>query len=75
MNHLFITMEVICVTSKFISSEGKSYRRCYENLKPAKENDILMVLSDLPNGRALAKCLIVDQKNDGSLLLIRNGSP
>lgn len=57
--------EFICVTSKFISSEGKSYRKCYENLKPAKENDILMVLSDLPNGRALAKCLIVDQKNDG----------
>ena len=57
--------EFICVTSKFISSEGKSYRRCYENLKPAKANDILMVLSDLPNGRALAKCLIVDQKNDG----------
>jgi len=57
--------EYICVTSKFISSEGTSYRKCYENLKPAKENDILMVLSDLPNGRALAKCLIVDQKNDG----------
>ncbi|MDA8536379.1 restriction endonuclease subunit S [Alphaproteobacteria bacterium] len=57
--------EFICVTSKFISSEGSSHRNCYENLKPAKENDILMVLSDLPNGRALAKCLIVGQKDDG----------
>lgn len=57
--------EFICVTSKFISSEGSSYRKCYENLKPAKENDILMVLSDLPNGRALAKCLIVGQEDDG----------
>ncbi len=29
----------------------------------ADKNDILMVLSDLPNGRAIAKCFIVDIPN------------
>lgn len=57
--------EYTCITAKFISSDGSSYRKCTKNLTPAAENDVLMVLSDLPNGKALAKCLIVDQKNAG----------
>src|SRR5690606_30649482 len=31
------------------------------NITPARKGDILMVMSDLPNGRALAKCFLVGQ--------------
>ena len=47
--------EFICVNSRFVSTEGGKIKYCTENLTPAKLQDILMVMSDLPNGRALAK--------------------
>jgi type I restriction enzyme S subunit len=52
--------EFICVNSRFISTEGASVKFCRVNLTPAKHNDILMVMSDLPNGRALAKAYFVN---------------
>jgi type I restriction enzyme S subunit len=54
------TGEFICVNSRFISTEGASAKFCTANLTPAKPNDILMVMSDLPNGRALAKAYFVN---------------
>jgi type I restriction enzyme S subunit len=51
--------EYIYVSARFISTGGESRRFCTQNLSPAKENDILMVMSDLPNGRALAKAFFV----------------
>lgn len=51
--------EFICVNSRFVSTEGMSRKRCSKNLSPAQRNDILMVMSDLPNGRALAKAYFV----------------
>jgi len=44
--------EFICVNSRFISTEGKTVKNCRENLSPALRNDVLAVMSDLPNGRA-----------------------
>lgn len=55
--------EFICVTSRFVSTNGESRKLCSVNLSPAQRNDILMVMSDLPNGRALAKAYFV--KDDG----------
>lgn len=52
--------EFICVNSRFVSTEGETRKFCTENLSPARRNDILMVMSDLPNGRALAKAFFVD---------------
>lgn len=49
----------ICVNSRFVSTEGESRKFCSQNLSPARKNDILMVMSDLPNGRALAKAYFV----------------
>ena len=51
----------VVVNSKFISTEGeiKKYTNS-ANLLAAK-GDILMVLSDVPNGRAIAKCFLVDK--------------
>jgi len=53
----------VVVNSKFISTDGEV--RKYSNAANclAKKNEILMVLSDVPNGRAIAKCFYVD-KND-----------
>ncbi len=53
----------IVVNSKFISTDGEV--RKFSNFANclAKKEDILMVLSDVPNGRAIAKCFYVD-KND-----------
>ncbi|WP_244940822.1 restriction endonuclease subunit S [Leisingera aquaemixtae] len=53
--------EYICVTARFVSTNGEKYRRCTKNLTPAKMNDIAMVMSDLPNGRALARAFLVDR--------------
>ena len=53
----------ILLTSKAISTNLKSYRRTDEQLSPLYKNDITMVMSDLPNGKALAKCFLVDQDN------------
>jgi len=57
------TGKYIVVNSKFISTDGEV--RKYTNLANplAKTGDILMVLSDVPNGRAIAKCFIVDADN------------
>lgn len=51
----------ICVNSKFVSTGGASQKFCTQNLSPAYVDDILVVMSDLPNGRALAKAFHSDQ--------------
>lgn len=53
----------IVVNSKFISTEGQIEKRTNSARCLAKEKDILMVLSDLPNGKAIAKCFYVDASN------------
>lgn len=55
------------VTSKFVSSEGLSARRVSEALTPLESGDIAIVLSDLPNGKALAKAFLVDSETDLTL--------
>jgi len=59
--------EYILVNSKFISTEGKVVKKCTEQLCPLQERDIVMVMSDLPNGKALAKCFYIDENNIYSL--------
>lgn len=55
--------EFICVNARFVSTQGQgnSIKRCSVNLTPAKLYDILMVMSDLPNGRALARAFYVEE--------------
>lgn len=57
----------ILVTSKAISTNMKQVRRTSTNLLPLFTNDIVMVMSDLPNGKALAKCLIIDENDKYTL--------
>ena len=51
------------VNSKFVSSEGTIVKYSSNNFCPAKKGDILTVLSDLPNGKALAKTFFVEDDN------------
>ncbi|HIF0226174.1 TPA: restriction endonuclease subunit S [Legionella anisa] len=49
----------IVVNSKFISTEGEVKKFTNDGLCIANKGDILMVLSDVPNGKAIAKCFLV----------------
>lgn len=53
--------DFIVVNSKFISTDGDVVKRTNTPYCLADKEDILMVLSDVPNGRAIAKCFFVDQ--------------
>lgn len=59
--------EYILVTSRCIASDVTDYRRTDELLFPLQINDIAMVMSDVPNGRALAKCILIDEDNKYTL--------
>jgi type I restriction enzyme, S subunit len=49
----------IVVNSKFISTEGEVLKRSNDALLFLQPGDVAMVLSDVPNGKALAKCFLV----------------
>ncbi|MBM3160389.1 MAG: restriction endonuclease subunit S [Bacteroidetes bacterium] len=51
------------VNSKFVSTDGKVVKNSSVNFCPAKKGDILSVLSDLPNGKALAKTFLVEEND------------
>jgi len=63
----------ILVNSKFISADGEKMKRTNSALSPLFVNDIAFVMSDVPNGKALAKCFLVD-KNDTFTLNQRIGA-
>ena len=57
----------IVVNSKFISRDGKIKKYTKEQKFPLFRNDIVMVMSDVPNGKALAKCCLIDNDDKYSL--------
>ena len=71
----------VCVTARFVSTSGQSEKRCTQNLSPASRGDILMVMSDLPNGRALARAYFVADDRSYAVnqrvcaITIRQGEP
>lgn len=54
---------VALLTARFISTAGRLARwvNAGDALTPARVGDIAMVMSDLPNGRALARCFYVEE--------------
>ena len=50
----------VVVNSKFISSEGVTRKYSDHCFCPASKGNVLMVMSDVPNGRAIAKCFFVE---------------
>lgn len=57
----------IVVNSKFISTNGYVKKYCKDQISPLFVDDILMVMSDLPHGKALAKCYLVKDNNKYTL--------
>ncbi|OYU93570.1 MAG: restriction endonuclease [Bacteroidetes bacterium B1(2017)] len=55
--------DYIVVNSKFISQDGKVVKYSNENLSPLAKGSIAIVMSDIPNGKALAKCFSIDRDN------------
>ena len=53
----------VVVNSKFISTDGEVRKFSNSANCLAKKDEILMVLSDVPNGKAIAKCFYVDRDN------------
>ncbi len=53
----------VVVNSKFISTEGLTRKYSQHSFCPASTGDVLMVMSDVPNGRAIAKCYWVEIDN------------
>ena len=60
-HHISDLGKYVCVNPKFISSDGAVRKYSTANFCPAKKGDVLMVMSDLPNGRALAKTYLVEE--------------
>jgi len=71
--HIDINGKYILINSKFISSDGKKGKRTNSLLSPLYIGDIAFVMSDVPNGKALAKCFLIE-KNDTYTLNQRIGA-
>lgn len=65
--HIEANGEYIVVNSKYISSDGSIFKRTNDAMFPLNKSDIVMVMSDVPKGKALAKCIIIDE--DGKYTL------
>lgn len=57
----------IIVNSKFISTNGVVRKFCDSQIEPLFKDDIVFVLSDVPNGKALSKAFLID--SDGQYTL------
>jgi type I restriction enzyme, S subunit len=57
----------IVINSKFISSEGEILKRSNKALLLLQPGEIAMVLSDVPNGKALAKCFLIEKTDTYTL--------
>ena len=57
----------ILVNSKFISTNGSIYKRVSSQLSPLYKGQFVMVMSDLPNGKALSKCYFIEADNTYTL--------
>ena len=57
----------IVINSKFISTNGQVIKRSDKNLSPLLVGDIAMVMSDIPKGKAFAKCFLVEENGKYTL--------
>jgi type I restriction enzyme S subunit len=65
----YITEEdrYVLVNSKFVSNSGEIRKFVTDRLTPLEKGDFAIVMSDVPNGRALARCNLVEK--DGTYTL------
>jgi type I restriction enzyme S subunit len=60
-NHIEDDGNFTVVNSKFIASDGKIYKKTNTPLSLLFNNDITMVMSDVPNGKTIAKCFLIEK--------------
>ena len=51
----------IVVNSKFVSTDGEVIKKSNEQIEPLFKNELAFVLSDVPNGRAIARTFLVQK--------------
>ena len=59
--------EFIVVNSKFVSTDGEVKKYSHSQIEPLLKNEIAFVLSDVPNGRAIARTFLVDKSGKYTL--------
>ena len=59
--------EYIVVNSKFVSTNGEIKKFSNAQNEPLYENEIAFVLSDVPNGRAIARTFLIDKSEKYTL--------
>lgn len=59
--------DFVVVNSKFISTEGEIFKNSNHAISPLAKGDITLVMSDIPNGKALAKCYLIEIDNKYTL--------
>lgn len=57
----------VVVNSKFVSTDGQVRKYSDDQIEPLYKNDIAFVLSDVPNGRAIAKTFLVEKDDKYTL--------
>ncbi len=57
----------IVVNSKFVSTNGAVIKYSTKQISPLQKDDIVIVMSDIPNGKAIAKCFLIDENNKYTL--------
>lgn len=61
------TGQYVLITSRAIASDLQDVRHTDSLLTPLSTGDIVMVMSDIPNGKALAKCLLITENEKYTL--------
>ncbi|MBP6871944.1 MAG: restriction endonuclease subunit S [Bacteroidales bacterium] len=59
--------QYIVINSKFISTKGEVKKYSDAQICPLEYGEIVMVMSDVPNGKALAKCFYIDENDKYTL--------
>ncbi len=57
----------IVINSKFISQNGEVKKFSDKQISPLKKDDIAIVMSDIPNGKAIGKCFFVNENDKYTL--------
>lgn len=66
-NSISDTGKYVVVNSKFVSTDGEIRKFTHDLIEPLSAGEIAFVLSDVPNGRAIARTFLVDENDKYSL--------
>src|SRR5690554_3949634 len=66
-NYIDINGNYIVVNSKFVSTNGLIKKFSNKQFAPLDKDEIAFVLSDVPNGRAIARTYLIDSNNKYTL--------